>query len=202
VTAATVSQPELYYSHRQMRGRLPVPTVTIVARTGSPDAVAAALRSVVREADDRLVADAVMPLEERLLTTLARPRLYAVLLGGFAGFALVIAAVGLFGLLSYSVSQRSRELAIRAAVGARRGDILRLVLRQGLGVTVGGLAAGMLASVWLTRLLSTQLYGVTAHDPVSFIAVPLLILASAAVACLLPARRAARLDPLRVLRGN
>ncbi len=178
-------------------------TVTLLMRSsGDPGAAAAALRAVVREADDRLLADVVVPLGQRLLTTLARPRLYATLLGGFAGFALLIAAVGLFGLLSYSVSQRSRELAIRAALGARRADILRLVLRQGFTVTLSGVVAGMLASAWLTRVLSTQLYGVTPHDTVTFVVVPLLLLVVGALACLMPALRAAKLDPLRVLRGG
>jgi predicted permease len=203
VTAGDSSQPELYYSYRQLGRRVPVQTVTLLLRTsGDPGAAAAALRAAVREADDRLVADVVMPLEQRLLTSLARPRLYAVLLGGFAGCALVIAAVGLFGVLSYSVAQRTRELAIRAALGAGRGEIVRLVLRQGLNVTLGGIAAGMLASAWLTRVLSTQLYGVTAHDPLTFALAPLVLLAVGALACLLPARRAARVDPLRTLRGG
>ena len=203
VTAATTSLPEVYYSYRQMEGRLPVQTVTLLANASSAAAVdTAMLRSVVREADDRLVAEAVMPLEQRMLTTLARPRLYAVLLAGFAGFALVIAGVGLFGVLSYSVSQRSRELAIRAALGARRLDIFRLVLLQGLVVTLAGLAVGLGASTWLTRQLATQLYGVTPHDTLTFVLVPLVLLLASAVACVVPARRAARLDPLRVLRGG
>ena len=137
-----------------------------------------------------------------MLTTLARPRLYAVLLAGFAGFALVIAGVGLFGVLSYSVSQRSRELAIRAALGARRLDIFRLVLLQGVVVTLAGLAVGLGVSSWLTRQLATQLYGVTPHDTLTFVLVPLVLLLASAVACVVPARRAARLDPLRVLRGG
>ena len=203
VTAATTSLPEVYYSYRQMEGRLPVQTVTLLANASSAAAVdTAMLRSVVREADDRLVAEAVMPLEQRMLTTLARPRLYAVLLAGFAGFALVIAGVGFFGVLSYSVSQRSSELAIRAALGARRLDIFRLVLLQGLVVTLAGLAVGLGASTWLTRQLATQLYGVTPHDTLTFVLVPLVLLLASAVACVVPARRAARLDPLRVLRGG
>ena len=117
--------------------------------------------------------------------------MYAVLLGAFAGSAVVIAAVGLFGVLSFSVAQRTRELAIRAALGASRREIVRLVLRQGLSVTLGGIAAGMLASTWLTRVLSTQLYGVTPHDRLTFALVPLVLLAVGALACLLPARRAA-----------
>jgi putative ABC transport system permease protein len=196
------SQPEVFYSYRQMDRRLPVQTVTLLVRTsGDPSAVARQIQSTVREADDQLVADAVMPLEQRLLTTLARPRLYSVLLGTFAGFALVTATIGLFGLLSYSVSQRSRELALRAALGADRSDILRLVLRQGLTATATGLAAGMLASVWLTGFLATQLYGITRHDAFTFMAVPLLLMAVGALACVMPARRAAAVDPVRILRG-
>lgn len=203
VNGAGSSQPELYYSHRQMRGRLPVQTVTLLARTTNDfGTAAAALRSVVREADARLVADLVLPLEQRLLATLTRPRLYAVVLGAFAGFALLIAVVGLFGMLSHAVSQRSRELAIRAALGARRADLLRLVLGQGLAVICAGLVAGMFASIWLMRLLSTQLYGITAHDTLTFALVPLALLLCGALACLLPAHRAAGLDPLRVFRGR
>jgi len=114
---------------------------------------------------------------------------------------LLTATIGLFGLLSYSVSQRSRELALRAALGANRQRILLLMLRQGLTLTAVGLAAGMLASIWLTGFLSTQLYGVAPHDALTFIAVPLLLLAIGALACLLPAWRAATIDPVRILRG-
>ena len=196
------SQPEMFYSYRQMDGRLPVQTITLLVRAaGDPAAIAGQLQSVIREADDRLVADVILPLEQRLLTTLARPRLYSVLLASFAGFALLTATIGLFGLLSYSVSQRSRELALRAALGANRSRILRLMLRQGLTLTVAGLAVGMLASIWLTGVLSTQLYGVAPHDVFTFITVPLLLLAIGALACLLPAWRAATIDPVRILRG-
>ena len=196
------SQPEMFYSYRQMEGRLPVQTITLLVRTsGDPAAITSRLQSVIREADDRLVADVILPLEQRLLTTLARPRLYSVLLASFAGFALLTATIGLFGLLSYSVSQRSRELALRAALGANRQRILLLMLRQGLTLTVVGLAAGMLASIWLTGLLSAQLYGVAPHDPFTFICVPVLLLAIGALACLLPAWRAATIDPVRILRG-
>jgi putative ABC transport system permease protein len=197
-----VSQPELFYSYRQLRRRLPVQTVTLLIRSsGDPAIVAASLRSVVRDADDRLVVDAITPLEQRLLTTLARPRLYSMLLGGFAAFAFLTAAVGLFGLISYSVSQRSRELALRTALGAGWADILQLVLRQGLVVTVAGLIAGMLAASWLARLLATQLYGITPHDPLTLIAVPLALLIVSAVACVIPAWRAANIDPVKVMRG-
>jgi putative ABC transport system permease protein len=203
VTGTSLSQPELYYDYRQMRGRLPVHVVTLLARApGGLSALASALRSIVRETDERLVADAIVPLDERLLATLARPRLYAAVLGAFAVFAIAIAAVGLFGVLSYSVSQRSRELAIRSALGADRTDILALVLRQGLWVIVAGTAIGLAASLSLSRVLATQLYGITPYDGFTFAIVPLLLLLVGGMACLMPALRAARLDPLRVLRGD
>ncbi len=203
VTGTEITQPEMYYSYRQMGGRLPVQTVTLLTRSsGDPAAAATVLRTAVREADQRLVADVVMPLEQRLLTTLARPRMYAVLLGGLAAFAAIIAAVGLFGVLSYSVSLRSRELAIRSALGATRGDLLRSVLRQGLTVAIAGVAVGTIAAAWLAGVVSTQLYGVTPHDTFTFLTVPIALITVATMACLMPAVRAARLDPLRVLRSG
>jgi putative ABC transport system permease protein len=203
VTGARPAQPELFYDYRQLRGRLPVQTVTLLLRTsGDPAALAPALRGIVRDADPRLVAEAILPLEERLLATLAKPRLYAAVLGAFAAVALAIAAVGLFGVLSYSVSQRMRELAIRAALGAGRRQVFGLVLRQGLAVIAGGAAVGLVAAAWLSELLATQLYGVAPHDGVTFAAVPLLLFVVGSAACLTPALRAARLDALRVLRGD
>jgi putative ABC transport system permease protein len=178
-----------------------VPVVTLVIRTlGEPATLAATLRTVVREADASLVAEAVMPMEDRMLAALARPRLYAILLGGFAAFALAVAAVGLFGVLSYTVAQRSRELAVRAALGARQVDIAGIVLRQALTVTSAGLAAGLLASLAVTRWMSALLYGVTSQDRFTYVLVPLVIVLIAAIACLGPAWRAARIDPQHELR--
>ena len=201
VPATEPTQPEMYYSYRQMRDGLPVETITLLARlAGGGGSAASAIRDAVRAADGQLVVDLVAPLDQRLMMTLARPRLYAMLLGAFAGFALLVAAVGLFGLLSYSVSQRSRELAIRTAIGARRRDILRVVMQQGLAITAAGLAAGLLAASWLTELLATQLYGITPHDTATFVIVPLVLLFAALVACAGPALKAAKCDPLQVLR--
>jgi putative ABC transport system permease protein len=203
VTGPRASQPEIYYDYRQLRGRLPVQTVTLLVRgAGDASATAAALRTVVRETDDRLVAEAILPLDERLLATLARPRLYASVLAAFASCALTIAAIGLFSVLSYSVSERARELAIRSALGAGRLGVFMLVLRQGLGVIAAGAALGLMAAWWSSGLLATQLYGIVPHDRATFVAVPLALGVVGAVACLAPAIRAARLDPLRILRGE
>ena len=201
VTAADSTQPEMYYSYRQFKGRVTVPVVTLLVRTdGDPRALATALRAAVREADDGLVPDAVALLEDRVLTTIARPRLYAILLGGFAIIALVVAAVGLFAVLSYAVAQRSRELAVRTALGARPIDIIRLVLGHTLAVTCVGLVAGLLGSLALARSIGTLLYGITPHDGITYAGVSVILIVVAAAASFAPARRAARLDPLRALR--
>jgi ABC-type antimicrobial peptide transport system permease subunit len=159
------------------------------------------LRSAVRDVDANLVPEAIMMLDDQLLTTsLSLPRLYAFLLGGFATLALLVAAVGLFGVLSYVVAQRTRELGIRAALGARPQDLVRLVLRQGIGTTIVGLAIGLAAAAMLMRFVTSLLYGVGAADVPTYVGVPALLLVVAGAACIIPARRASRLDPLRALR--
>ena len=136
-----------------------------------------------------------MPLEQRLTSTiLARPRLYAAVLAVIAGVALAIAGVGLFGLVWYSVSLQSRELAIRVALGASRGGVMWLVLRHGAGITVVGIVVGMAVAAAGTRLLAAQLYGVAPHDLSTFVGVPLLLLGIAGAASLAPAVRAATLE--------
>ncbi|HEY2933596.1 MAG TPA: ADOP family duplicated permease [Acidobacteriota bacterium] len=201
-TAAASLQPEMYFLYRQLKGRLTVPVVTFVVRTaGGAGALGPALRTAVREADDHLVPEAIMTLEDRMLTSLSRPRLYSILLGGFAAFALVVAGVGLFGVLSYSVALRSRELAVRSALGARQVDIARLILRQGLAATGAGLAAGLLGSFVLMRSIAALLYGVTPQDPITYCVVASILLVVAAAASFAPARRAARVDPMRELRS-
>jgi len=198
-----VPQPEIFVSFAQLTSGLYATDPTIVVRTtGDAAAFVPRLRDIVRQQDPSIALDSVATMEQRLLGNLARPRLYAIMLGGFAVFALAIAAVGLFGVLSYTVAQRSREIAVRSALGARPLDIVLLVVGQGLAITGIGLVAGVAAAMILTRSISTFLYGVTVHDRVTFAAVPLLLLVVAAVACLVPARRAAKLDPLRVLKGS
>jgi len=202
VSSASTSYPEIYYPVAQLNGRLGVQNVTVFLRTNTdPRSLALPLRTTVRHVDPHLVADGVATMEERLLTGLARPRLYATLLVGFAVVALTIAAVGLFGVLSFLVAQRSREIAVRTAVGATQRDIVALVLRQSMTVTVIGVVTGLAASLVLMRSLSSLLYGVTAHDALTYVAMPLIVVIVSLAACAAPALRAARLDPLQALRG-
>jgi ABC-type antimicrobial peptide transport system permease subunit len=200
VRASVPSLPEMYFSYRQLKVGMRSTTATLLIRGDGE--MAPAVRSAVREVDAGLVPGAVMTIQDRLLlTSLARPRLYAFLLGGFAAAALMVTAVGLFGVLSYTVTQRTRELGVRAALGARQRDLVALVLRQGMGVCFAGAVSGLLVSRWATRFISTLLYGVSERDWLTYAAVPAVLLAVASLACLAPARRAARLDPLRALRS-
>ena len=201
VAAGDTTQPEIYYAYRQLGNRLGVPVATFLVRSDVSDAVASDIRRAIRDADGGLVPDRIATLDSRLDVLVARPRLYAVLLGMFAVFALVIAAVGLFGVLSYTVGQRSRELAVRAALGARPGALMRLVLTQGLGVAGAGLGAGLLISLGLTPLVRALLYDITSYDSVTFVVVPVVVVAVAAAACIGPALRAGRLDPIKELRS-
>jgi ABC-type antimicrobial peptide transport system permease subunit len=159
------------------------------------------LRSVAQAAAPGAPVDTLMTMADRVASTLSRPRLYAVLLGAFAAFALAIVGVGLFGILSYTVALRAREIGVRAALGAQTRDIVALVLRQTIAIAGVGLGAGLIASFWLTGTLQKFLYGVTPHDLLSFTAVAALLLIVAVLASIVPARRAARVDPVKVLRA-
>lgn len=197
------AQPEIYVSYRQLAGGFAFDWPMVLIRSaGDPRDLVAPLRAAVRDADPALALESVMTMEDRVRESLARPRLYALLLGGFAAFALAIAGVGLFGVLSYAVAQRTREIGIRLALGARPGDVARLVAGQGLVLTAAGLAVGLPAAFTIVRFLSAFLYGVTAHDPGSFAGGAALVLIVSAAACVAPVRRAARVDPLRALRAD
>ncbi len=195
--------PEIFASSRQMPNRLARASMFVVARTaGDPEALIPSLRAIVREQDRMLVVDSIMTLNQRMMTSLARPRTYATLLGAFALCSLAIAGVGLFGVLSYGVAQRVREIGVRTALGAQPSDIIALVLRQGMLMAGAGIVVGLGTAVAAARLLSSFLYGVSAYDAASFVAVATVLAAVAAVACVVPARRAARLDPLTALRSS
>jgi putative ABC transport system permease protein len=193
-------QPEVYVTYRQSE-QMRSPGVYLVLRTTTdPTALVPALRSVVRSIDPDIPLESVMTMEARLSASVAQPRFYAVLLGGFAALALALAVVGVYGVLSYSVRQRRREIGVRMAVGANTGDVLRLVMRQGAVMIAAGLSVGLAAALLASRILTTLLFGVTARDPAVFVAAALLLGAVGLLACYLPARGASRIDPLEVLR--
>ncbi len=137
-----------------------------------------------------------------LQSAVARPRFLTLLLGIFGVVALLLAAVGTYGVMSYAVAERNRELGIRMALGAERGGVLRMVLMQGLSVAGTGLLLGLLAALGLTRFMASLLFEVGTTDIVTFVAVPVLLFAVAVAACLVPARRATRVDPMVVLRDS
>jgi len=193
--------PELYRCSLQLSDGFDDDVPSLIVRTaGDPARLVPVLRSIIGEEDASVALESVMTMENRLATSLAKPRLYAILLGAFAVFALAIAGVGLFGVLSRIVSLRAREIGVRTALGAAPADVVRLVLKQALAVTIGGMAVGLALSAALGRYVSKLLYGVTPYDPVSYGAVSIMLVLVVLVACIVPARRAARIDPARVLR--
>ena len=175
--------------------------MTIVVRSNSTaPPLVSAVRQKISELDPDLPLAGIQPMEKIVSTSVAQPRLITQLVGAFAGFALLLAAVGIYGVMAYTVSQRSHELGIRMALGAARGDIFRLVVGQGMRLVLVGIAIGLVGSLALTRLLSSLLFGTRATDPVTFAAVAMLLVAVAFAACYIPARRATRVDPLIALR--
>jgi predicted permease len=197
----TETLPELMVSYRQWPDGLTTGEPAIVARTaGNPDELAPLLRGLLRDIDPELAVDEVRTMEDRVSEQVATPRLYSTVVGGFAALALVIAAVGLFGVLSYTVAQRSRELAVRAALGAGPGRLVRMVLVQGLALVAIGLAIGFGVALAIGRSLGSLLHGVGPHDPLAFGAVAVLLLAVGAIACVVPAARAAHASPMALLR--
>jgi putative ABC transport system permease protein len=177
------------------------PYMTLVVRTtGDPTNLNAAIRSEVLKLDKEQPTTNFKTLNEFFSISIAQQRFSVVLLGVFAVVALVLSAVGIYGVLSYAVTQRTHEIGIRVALGAGRGDVLRLVVGQGMLLTVIGVAGGLGAAFALTRLMASLLFGVTATDAVTFASVASLLLAVALLACYIPARRATKADPLVALR--
>ena len=181
----------------------PYPAMTLVVRSGSrPEAVTDAIRQKIAEADPTLPLSGIRSMESVISTSVAQPRLMTQITGLFAGFALLLAAIGIYGVMAYSVAARKQEMGIRLALGAEPGDILRLVIGQGMRMTLIGIAAGIAASLALTHLLTGLLYGVRATDPLAFGGSALVLMGTALLACYLPARRATRVDPIIVLRSE
>ena len=175
--------------------------MTLLVRAASdPQNLTAAVRSQVLQVDAGQPIANVRTLEQFLSEVSAQPRFNTTLLGVFALLALGLATVGVYGVVSYTVAQRTHELGIRVALGAQRRDILRLVLGHGLLLVLAGVGLGVAAAFMLTRFLSSLLFGVAATDPLTFVLTPLLLAAVALAASFIPARRATRVDPLVALR--
>jgi putative ABC transport system permease protein len=175
--------------------------MTLVARTKSDArAIAGPLRAALTSVDKSLPVYALKPLSEHLRESLNRRRFNLVLLSLFSGVALLLAAVGIYGVISYGVTQRTHEMGIRTALGAKPRDVLTLVIRQAMVPALVGVGIGLLASFALTRLIRGLLFSVSVTDPTTFVAIAVLMTLIALLACLIPARRATKVDPLVALR--
>ncbi|MBV9924274.1 MAG: ABC transporter permease, partial [Acidobacteria bacterium] len=189
--------PQMYVPEAQFPQR----AGTFLVRTkGDPAAVVPALRREVASVDKDIPLYNLRTMEQVLSDSLSRRRFQMVLVAAFAGVGLLLAAVGIYGVISYTVAQRSHEIGVRMALGARTGNILRLVVGQGLWLALAGVGLGLVGAFALTRVLTSLLYGVTATDPLTFACVSLGLLGVALLACLLPARRATKVDPMIALR--
>ena len=200
----TGSTPEAYFPAHQM-AEAPVspispPSIIAVRTAGDPLAVIPFLREAAAESHPRARLADVMTMDARLSSIVAQPRFYAAFVGSFAALAVFLAAFGVYGLLSYTVAQRQGEIAIRMALGAQRGDVLALVVRQGAVLVGAGAVVGLAAAAASSRVLESFLYGITTGDRLTFAAAPLVLAAAALVACWLPARRATLVEPMRTLR--
>ena len=196
-TLNAASADQLYVPLEQM----PYPTMTLVVRSGaSPELLVQAIRAKIAEIDPTLPVSNVLSMEGVIAASAAQPRMTAQFVSAFAAFALLLAAIGMYGVMAYSVSTRRQEMGIRMSLGANSRDILKLVFRQGMRLALAGLVLGFLASMALTRLLGSLLFGVRAMDLLVFVGAAAVLLSSALLACYLPARRATQVDPIVVLK--
>ena len=196
-TALNHESPMLYYP---MSFRV-WPLMDVVVRTeGAPQALLPAIRQKVHEIDADLALANTRTMDEWVANSAAQPRLNAFLLGAFSAVALLIAAIGIYGVLAYSVTQRTREIGLRMALGAQPGGVLRLIVGEGMQIALIGVCAGLLGGVALARAVASLVYGVPVRDPATFVSVAVLLSGVALVACAIPALRAARVDPMVALR--
>ncbi len=189
--------PALYFTYSQE----PHTLATLVIRTAAePMNIARAVEQQIHAFDKNQAVADVQTMDDLVSRSLARPRFQSVLLGTFAGLALLLAAIGVFGVMSYSVAQRTHEIGIRMALGAERNQVIRLVVGQGLTIALLGAASGLAGAFALTRYLQSLLFNVSTTDAVTFALVPLILCAVALAASYVPALRAAKVDPISALR--
>jgi putative ABC transport system permease protein len=194
---------EMYLPYKQADALLPVFQLSIVLRTaGEPHAQAAALRSALGEIDPNQPLVKIRTMDENIAASVTEPRFRTWLIGIFAGLALMLAAVGIYGVMSYSVTQRTNEIGIRVTLGAQANDVFRIVVGEGMRLALSGIAVGVVAALISTRVLRTFLYGISAVDPVTFAATALLLTMVAVAASYFPARRATGVDPMVALRHD
>jgi putative ABC transport system permease protein len=192
---------EMYLPFKQADALLPVFQMTVVLRTAAdPSLETSTLRSALAEIDPNQPLVNVRTMEQNMSASVAQPRFRTWLIGIFAALALLLAAVGVYGVMSYTVTQRTSEIGIRVTLGAQSADVFRSIVGEGARIAVLGVGAGLIAALALTRLLRTFLYGISASDPGTFLAVALLLTLVSVAACYFPARRATRVDPIVALR--
>jgi ABC-type antimicrobial peptide transport system, permease component len=197
VTAKPYAQLYRALAQRPSRG------VYLSVRTaGDPTALAAAAREGARTVDRDLLVNEVQPLDARVAASIARPRLSVILLGAFSAIALLLAAVGIYGVMAYTVAQRTREIGVRMALGADAATVKKIVVRQGMRPALVGVAVGLVAAFGASRLIASLLYGVSAADPTTFVIVPLFLAGVALLATYLPARRATLVPPTVALQSE
>jgi putative ABC transport system permease protein len=195
--------PEFYVPYKKAEdlGRaMPTRADFVMRSTGDPLSLVKAVRREVAALDSQIPVEGFTRVQDRLRRSTARRRLYVQLLTSFAAIGLILAATGIYGLVSYSVSRRTHEIGIRTALGAERSDVFKLVVKKGLILIVVGLVIGVAGALALTHVLRSLLFGVTPTDPMTFVAVSLLLMVVGLVACYIPARRATRIDPMSALR--
>jgi putative ABC transport system permease protein len=176
-------------------------TLHVAVRTqADPSALASAVRGMIASLDPQIAVADVKTMEANVQESIAPQRFNLFLLGLFATLAVFLAAVGVYGVLSYAVTQRTREIGVRVALGAQRGSILAMTIREGMQLTFAGAAIGLVGAWLLTRWMAGLLYGVTARDPLTFVGVIVVMSLVSLAACYIPARRATRVDPLVALR--
>lgn len=194
------TEPEMYRPYEQHAS---LPPMTVMVRAAAdPAALASSVRSAVWSVDKNVPVDDMQPMAEVVARSISRPRSTTLVLAAFAGVALALGVVGIYGVVSYAVTQRTQEIGVRIALGAREADVIKLVVGHGLRLVAAGIGIGLAGSLAVTHLMSGLLFGVTATDPATYVSVAALLTVVALLACYVPARRAAKVDPLVALRAE